>query len=129
MVSFSFKLELGRGFELLVCSECPGLNQIFTCPSRHAVRTDSSININPDRGSECTRCGTSGESFGTSLMLGAGWRVPTVTALSQCDDWLPALNVGDPPGGHRRSGTTISSIEKSHRINCVSCFEIHIYKG
>jgi len=31
-------------------------------------------------------------------MLGAGCKVTTVEALSQWDDWLPVLYLGDPPG-------------------------------
>jgi hypothetical protein len=70
-----------------------------------------------------TRWANTGESFGTSRMLGAGCRVPTGITLSQCEDWLPVLKVGDPPGGHLRNGTTISSISRSHRSNCVSCWQ------
>lgn len=117
----SFKLVLNTVSELLVwLSPWPGLIQIFACPSRQTVTMDSLVNIKPERGSACTRWTTTGESFGTSRMLGAGWRVPTGQMLSQWEDWLPLLNVGDPPGGHRRKGTTISSITKSHKSNWVS---------
>ena len=127
-------LELTRGSELLDWVSEDGLIQIFTCPSRHAVRIDSWVNIMPDKGSVWTRWATTGESLGTSLMHGAGWRVPNGVMLSQWADWLPALNVGDPPGGQRRRGTTISSIDKSHKSNCVSCekaysFQIKFEKG
>lgn len=126
---FSFKLGLNMVSPLLDwLSETPGLIQILIFPSRQTVRTDSCVNITPERGSVCTRWATSGEIFGTSRMLGAGCSVPTGSALSQWDDWLPVLYVGEPPGGHRRKGTTISSISRSHRSNCVSCTRREKYK-
>jgi hypothetical protein len=122
---FSFKLVLGMVSELPDwLSKAPGLIQIFTWPSLQTVRTHSCVNTKPERGSVWTRWATTGESFGTSRMLGAGCRVPTGITLSQWEDWLPVLKVGDPPGGgHLRNGTTISSISRSHKSNCVSCWQ------
>lgn len=110
---------VGLAYELLD-SVLSGRVQIFIWPSLQAVMTDSWVKINPESGSVWTRWTTTGESSGTSRMHGAGWRVPIGTTLSQWAEWLPALQVGDPPGG-LRSGTTISSIYRSHSSNCVSC--------
>jgi hypothetical protein len=106
--------------------DCPGcdsawlgLTQILIWPSRQIVTTDSFVKTKPERGSTWTRCATTGESFGTSRMLGAGKRVPFGVMLSQCADGDLLLKVGDPPEGWR-NGTAISSMAKSHRRSCVS---------
>lgn len=97
-----------------------GLAQILMRPSRQMVRIDSLVNTRPERGSACTRWATRGESFGTSRILGEGWRTPVGGhALSQCAEGLPPLNVGEALEGWR-SGTTISSSAKSHSSNWVS---------
>lgn len=49
------ELEPTRASELLDCVSEDGLIQIFTCPSRHAVRIDSWVNSKPDKGSVWTR--------------------------------------------------------------------------
>jgi hypothetical protein len=107
-------------FDRWLLSPWPGLAQILTSPSRQMVRIVSVLNARPDRGSVCTRWAIRGESFGTCRILGDGWRIPVGGhTLSQCAEGLPLLNVGEPPEGWR-SGTTISSIAKSHRSNWVS---------
>ena len=107
-------------FDCWLFSLWSGLAQILMRPSRQMVRIDSLVNTRPERGSACTRWATSGDSFGTSRILGEGWRTPVGgQALSQCADGLPPLNVGEALEGWR-SGTTISSSARSHRSSWVS---------
>lgn len=71
-LSFELPLKVASSEIFDWLSAIPGLIQIFTYPSRQTVTTDSLVNIKPERGSTCTRCATTGESFGTSRVLGVG---------------------------------------------------------
>jgi hypothetical protein len=99
VITLSFGTGLPRmnseEFDCWLFSLWSGLAQILMRPSRQMVRIDSLVNTRPERGSACTRWATRGESFGTSRILGEGWRTPVGgQAFSQCAG-LPPLNVGE----------------------------------
>lgn len=124
VITLSFETGLPKTnseeFDWWLFSFWSGLTQILISPSRQIVRIDSLVNTRPESGSTCTRWATRGESFGTSRILGEGWRTPVGRhALSQCAEGLPLLKVGEPLEGCR-SGTAISSNARSHRSSCVS---------